>query len=137
MARQIQNLTLLCHVCTKKWESWHGFGTLAQGHVDHAGTHNTWFNKLPKIKYQNIIGITSINFFPSSNFTPLYNVFILIEVTVSCVANLKVKFECSSWGNKFNQKWVNLLIYKNNFLKEDWRNWSFSVYNNIIKFFNT
>ena len=39
------------------------------------------------------------------------------EIIASYMANLKEKFECPGCGNKFNQKWVSLLIYNNSFLK--------------------
>ena len=59
------------------------------------------------------------------------------EIIASFMANLIVKFKCSSCGNEFNQKWANLLIYNNNFwkykfvlcsLKEDGGNRSVSVH---------
>ena len=53
--------------------------------------------------------------------------------------NFKVKFECSSCGNEFNQKWASLLIYNNNWykfvlnlLKEDGLNRSVLVYLFVI-----
>ena len=58
LARQIEKLARLCHAGTLvrllarwhvKMRSWHAFGTLAHGHVHHAGTygtHGTRFSKL-------------------------------------------------------------------------------------------
>ena len=60
------------------------------------------------------------------------------------MANFIVKFEGSSCSDDFNQKRPNLLNYNINslkykfvlcLLKEDRRNRSFSVYNNIKKVF--
>ena len=39
------------------------------------------------------------------------------EIIASFVTNLKLKFERSSCGNEFDQKWASLLICNNNFLK--------------------
>ena len=62
-------------------------------------------------------GITSIIFFPSSNFTPLDNGLSWSEIIATYMTNLKVKFECSSCDNEFTQKWASLVIYNNKFLK--------------------
>ena len=67
--------------------------------------------------YKKVHGITSINFFPSSNLTPLHEGLIWFEIIDSYMANLKVKFECSSCGNEFKQKWASVLIYNNSLLK--------------------
>ena len=39
------------------------------------------------------------------------------EIIASYIADLKVKFECSSCGNELNQKRASVLIYNNNFVK--------------------
>ena len=35
------------------------------------------------------------------------------------MTQFKSKIECSSYGNKFNQKWASLLIYNNNYCFEE------------------
>ena len=55
----------------------------------------------------------------SHQATSLHFIMVLscFEIIGSYMANLKVKFECSSCGNEFSEKWASLLIYNNNFLK--------------------
>ena len=67
--------------------------------------------------YKRVQDITSITFFHQA--TSLHFIMVLpwFEIIASYMTNLKEKFECSNYGNKFNQKWASLLIYNNNFLK--------------------
>ena len=55
----------------------------------------------------------------SQQATSLHFITVLLwfEIIARFMTNLKEKCECSSCGDKFNQKWASLLIYNNNFLK--------------------
>ena len=60
--------------------------------------------------YKRVQVITSVNFFPSSNFTPLHKRFILIWTYSKLFGKFQSKIWMLSCGNEFEQKWATFLF---------------------------